>query len=54
MTPKYSLVHLTAADCPPPDFIRLAAKAGFDCVSLRSIPTRIHREEKSIGENITG
>ena len=54
MTPKYSLVHLTAADCPPPDFIRLAAKAGFDCVSLRSIPTRMHREEKSVGENITG
>lgn len=54
MTPKYSLVHLTDADCPPPDFIRLAAKARFDCVSLRSIPTRMHREEKSVGENITG
>lgn len=38
MKHKYSLVHLTAIDCPPPDFIRAAAKAGYDCVSLRTIP----------------
>lgn len=36
--PKYSLVHLTDIACPPPEFIHAAAKAGYDCVSLRTIP----------------
>lgn len=44
MKPKYSLVHLTAIDCPPPDFIRAAAKAGYDCVSLRTIPMGLKGE----------
>lgn len=38
MTPVYSLVHLTNIDCPPPEMIRVAAKAGYDAVSLRTIP----------------
>lgn len=54
MDVKYSLVHLTNAACTPPELIRAAAKAGFDCVSLRSIPTRMKREEKSVGESVTG
>ena len=35
----YSLVHLTDIHCPPPDFIRAAAQAGYDAVSLRMDPT---------------
>ena len=38
MRPKYSLVHLSDISCPPPAFIRAAAEAGYDCVSLRTIP----------------
>ena len=34
----FSLVHLTNIACPPPEFIRVAAKAGYDAVSLRTIP----------------
>lgn len=37
MEPKYSLVHLTGISTPPPEFIRIAAAAGYDCVSLRTI-----------------
>lgn len=35
---SYSLVHLTNIACPPPEFIRVAARAGYDAVSLRTIP----------------
>lgn len=38
MSHPYSLVHLTNIACPPPDFIRVAAQAGYDAVSLRTIP----------------
>lgn len=41
MKGKYSLVHMTNPYCPPPELIRVAAKVGFDCVSLRTIPTRL-------------
>lgn len=41
MRAKYSLVHMTNNRCPPPEMIRLAAKVGYDCVSLRTIPTRL-------------
>ena len=34
----YSLVHLTNISCPPPEMIRVAARAGYDAVSLRTIP----------------
>ena len=33
-----SLVHLTNIACSPPAFIRTAAAAGYDAVSLRTIP----------------
>lgn len=38
MKQRYSLVHLTNISCPPPEMIHVAAKAGFDAVSLRTIP----------------
>ena len=38
MKHRYSLVHLSDISCPPPAFIRAAAAAGYDCVSLRTIP----------------
>ena len=34
----YSLVHLTNINCPPPQFIYTTAIAGYDAVSLRTIP----------------
>jgi sugar phosphate isomerase/epimerase len=34
---EYSLAHLTVMGCPPPEMIYVAARAGYDCVSLRSI-----------------
>lgn len=54
MRASYSLVHLTNASCPPPELIRTAAQAGFDCVSLRSIPTRMRRNVQSVQESVTG
>lgn len=44
MTPVYSLVHLTNIDCPPPEMIRIAAKTGYDAVSLRTIPMGLKGE----------
>lgn len=38
MVHRYSLVHLTNISCPPPEMIRIAAAAGYDAVSLRTIP----------------
>lgn len=37
MNRLFSLAHLTALACSPPDLIHLAAKAGYDFVSLRLI-----------------
>ena len=34
----YSLVHLSDITCPPPEMIRVAARAGYDAVSMRTIP----------------
>lgn len=45
MVPMYSLVHLTDISCPPPRMIRVAAKAGFDAVSLRTIPMGLPGEK---------
>ena len=42
--PLYSLVHLTDISCPPPEFIRVAARAGYDAVSLRTIPMNLEGE----------
>ena len=34
---KYSLAHLTVLGCPPPEMTYIAARAGFEYVSLRPI-----------------
>jgi sugar phosphate isomerase/epimerase len=38
MSHSYSLAHLTALGLAPPEFTYVAAKAGYDYVSLRLIP----------------
>lgn len=38
MKKTYSLVHLTDISCPPAKMIHVAANAGYDTVSLRTIP----------------
>lgn len=45
MSHCYSLVHLTNIACPPPEFIRMAARAGYDAVSLRTIPLGLPGEK---------
>lgn len=37
MTQKFSLAYLTVANTPPPEMIYMAARAGYDYVSLRPI-----------------
>ncbi len=56
MLEKYSLVHLTNAACPPPQMVYAAAKAGYDCVSFRGIPTRksVAKSGDAVRESITG
>ena len=51
---KYSLVHLTSAATTPPELIRTAARCGFDCVGLRSIPTRTGQKVDAVREAVTG
>lgn len=58
----YSLVHLTNPYCTPPELIYAAAEAGYDCVGLRGIPTRVsqclteteQKGESSVSQAITG
>jgi len=38
MATQFSLAHLTMLDQPPPALIEIAARAGYDFVSLRPIP----------------
>jgi sugar phosphate isomerase/epimerase len=38
MTREFSLAHFTLLDCPPPEFVRIAATAGYDFAGLRLIP----------------
>ena len=35
--PEFSLAHLTILGCPPPEAVHVAARAGYDYVSLRTI-----------------
>jgi sugar phosphate isomerase/epimerase len=44
MSQKYSLAHLTALQCPPPELVYLAARVGYDSVSLRTIPLGVAGE----------
>src|SRR5512147_2047981 len=34
---EFSLAHLTVMGCPPPEMIYVAARAGYDYVSIRPI-----------------
>jgi sugar phosphate isomerase/epimerase len=43
---QFSLAHLTVLDCPPPELIRLAAAAGYDCVGLRTMPLGLPGEPR--------
>ena len=38
MTWQFSLAHLTALHCSPPQLIEIAARAGYEFVGLRPIP----------------
>lgn len=40
MDRQYTLIHLTAGNCPPPTLVYKARSAGFDFVSFRGISAR--------------
>ena len=44
MERTYSLAHLTALGCPPPELIYIASRAGYDYVSLRPIAMGLPNE----------
>lgn len=44
MKQEYSLAYLTVCGCPPPEMIHAAAMAGYDYVSLRTIPMGLAKE----------
>lgn len=37
LTRQFSIAHLTVLDCTPPELVRIAARTGYDFVSLRPI-----------------
>jgi sugar phosphate isomerase/epimerase len=46
MNKQFSLVYLTVPGCSPPEMIHMAARAGFDYVSLRIIPMGLANEPR--------
>jgi sugar phosphate isomerase/epimerase len=50
-TRLYSLAHLTVLDCAPPEMTYLAARAGYDMVSLRLIPLGAAGEPRYVPED---
>ena len=49
---QFSLAHLTVLGCPPPEMTYIAARAGYDFVSLRIIQFGLPGEENySLAEN---
>jgi len=44
MAHRFSLAHLTVLGCTPPEMTRIAARAGYDFVSLRLIPMGVPGE----------
>ena len=44
MEKRYSLAYLTVSGCSPPEMVHIAARAGYDFVSLRLIPMGIAGE----------
>ena len=51
MERKFSLAHLTVIDCAPPEMTYMAARAGYDYVSLRLIPMGIPGERAYLPED---
>ena len=51
MSRKFSLAYLTIPGICPQDQIRIAAEAGYDTVSLRTIPMYLQGEPEYIMEN---
>lgn len=51
MNMQFSLAHLTVIGCAPPEMTYLAAKAGYDYVSLRLIPMGIAGEHAYLPED---
>ena len=51
MKHEFSLAHLTLLHCNPPDLIEVAARAGFDYVSLRAIPVTPNEPKYPFGED---
>lgn len=49
MSVKYSLVHMTGPTYPPDELIYIAANTGYDCVGLRTIPTRLSGDAQTGG-----
>ena len=44
MVQQFSLAHLTVIGCTPPEMIHIAARAGYEFVSLRLIPLGLPEE----------
>ena len=51
LKPEFSLAHLTLLQCNPPDLIEVAARTGFDYVSLRAIPVTPNEPKYPFGED---
>ena len=50
--PRFSLAHLTVLGCPPPEMTYIAARAGYDFVSLRIIHMGLPGEDNyALAEN---
>ncbi len=51
MRHQFSLAHLTCLHCSPPDLIEIAARAGYDFVSLRPIAVTPNEPRHPLGED---
>lgn len=51
MGKQFSLAHLTVLGCTPPEMTRIAARAGYDFISLRLIPMGVPGEQPCLPED---
>lgn len=51
MKKQYSLAYLTVSGCAPPEMTYIAARAGYDFVSLRLIPMGVPGEKPHLPED---
>jgi sugar phosphate isomerase/epimerase len=51
MKHEFSLAHLTCLNCSPPDLIEVAARAGYDYVSLRPIAVTPNEPKYPFGDD---